>query len=351
MYALLKPLLFSASPEWAHDRTLGLLRWASQHPTAYQAIASLYGHLDPRLTTRVFGLEFPNPVGLAAGFDKNAEAVAALSALGFGCVEVGSVTAVPQEGNPSPRLFRFPQQRALINRMGFNNRGCEEVAVHLEQLRATPWWKPVPVGINLGKSRAIALEDAPADYLTTLQRLWPLGDYFVLNVSSPNTPGLRQLQDAHHLQALLQAVMGFARQQTPSKPVLLKLAPDLGPEQLDQVVELALVHRLAGLVATNTTVTRPGFSTTTPEGGLSGHPLAARSLEVLRYLVTATGGRLPLVSVGGIFTARDAFERLEAGASLVQVYTGLVYQGPGLARLINRGLLSLGWTAQKPSAP
>lgn len=351
MYALLKPLLFRTSPEWAHDWVLGLLRWASQHPAAYRAIARLSGQPDPNLSTRVFGLEFPSPVGLAAGFDKNAEAVAALSALGFGFVEVGSVTAVPQEGNPSPRLFRFAQQQALINRMGFNNHGSEVVAAHLQALRAQKGWKPVPVGINLGKSRVASLEEAPADYLTTLQRLWALGDYFVLNVSSPNTPGLRQLQDAHHLQALLQAVMGYASQQTPSKPVLLKLAPDLGPEQLDQVVELALTHGLAGLVATNTTVARPGFSSPTPEGGLSGKPLAARSLEVLRYLVQAAGRKLPLVSVGGIFTAEDAMERLEAGASLVQVYTGLIYQGPGLAQQINRGLLRLGWAAQKPPAP
>lgn len=343
--------MFRASPEVAHDRVLGLLRWASHHPSACRVIAGLYAAQRPHLSTRVFGLEFPNPVGLAAGFDKNAEAVAALSALGFGHVEVGSVTALPQEGNPQPRLFRYPGQQALINRMGFNNHGCEVVAAHLEELRAAQWWKPVPVGINLGKSRAVSLEEAPADYLTTLRRLWPLGDYFVLNVSSPNTPGLRQLQDAHHLQGLLEAVMGFAHQQTSSKPVLLKLAPDLGPGQLDQVVELALAHRIAGLVATNTTIARPGMPANTPEGGLSGRPLAARSLEVLRYLVSVTGGQLPLVSVGGIFTARDALERLEAGASLVQVYTGLIYQGPGLVQQINRGLQHLGWRSETPCAP
>jgi len=316
------------------------LRWTSAHPGALRLVSAACTVRDERLAVRRFGLPFPNPVGLAAGFDKNAVAVPAWAALGFGHVEVGSVTAHAQPGNPKPRLFRLPEDEALVNRMGFNNEGAEAVARRLERLRRDHPSLGVPLGVNLGKSKITPLDDAPSDYLRSLARLWPYADYFAVNVSSPNTPGLRALQDRGRLEELLGAVMGYARGQSPSKPVLLKIAPDLSYAQLDEIVALALRFGLAGLIATNTTVLRGSLRTPIDEaGGLSGQPLRARSLELLRYLHAQVGDTLLLVSVGGVFGPDDAYERLKAGACLVQLYTGLVYEGPRLLRRINRGLL------------
>lgn len=337
MYELIKPWLFRQDPEGIHERVMLLLAWLGQRGPSLELIRQLFSLRDPRLEVSAFGLRFPNPIGLAAGFDKNAVAVRTWAALGFGHVEIGSVTALPQPGNPRPRLFRLPQDQALINRMGFNNEGAQAVAARLAHLQETFGRPPVPLGINLGKSRVAPLEEAPQDYLQSLSRLWPYGDYFAINVSSPNTPGLRALQDKDRLEELLAALAGFVQGQ---KPLLLKIAPDLTWEQIDEILALVEQYRLSGLIATNTTTARSGLQTPIDEvGGLSGKPLRARSLEVLKYLHAQLQGRLPIVSVGGIFSAEDVWERLSNGATLVQVYTGLVYEGPFLLKKLCRGLL------------
>ncbi|RDI95898.1 quinone-dependent dihydroorotate dehydrogenase [Meiothermus sp. QL-1] len=335
MYERLKPWLFRQDPETIHDRAMGGLAWLARRGPLLGLLQRLLRLDDPRLEVRAFGLRFPNPIGLAAGFDKNALALRAWPALGFGFVEIGSITALPQPGNPKPRLFRLPEAEALINRMGFNNEGAEAVARRLAAWQAHGPL-PVPLGINLGKSRATPLEKAAEDYLKSLSLLLPYGDYFVLNVSSPNTPGLRALQEKERLEALLQALTGYLQGR---KPLLLKLAPDLTWAELDDILELSERYGLAGLIATNTTVQREGLPLA-EEGGLSGRPLARRALEVLRYLHKRLQGRLPIVSVGGIFSPEDVWERLEQGACLVQIYTGFVYQGPLLPRRLCQGLLA-----------
>jgi dihydroorotate dehydrogenase len=337
VYELLKPWLFRQDPETIHEHVMHGLAWLGQRGPALKLVQQLCTVQDERLEVRAFGLRFPNPIGLAAGFDKNAVAVRTWAALGFGHVEIGSVTALPQPGNPKPRLLRLPQDQALINRMGFNNEGAQAIAARLERLQQTFGRPQVPLGINLGKSKVTLLEEAPKDYLQSLSTLWPYGDYFVINVSSPNTPGLRALQDRDKLEELLAALTGFAQGR---KPLLLKIAPDLSWEQIDEILALVEQYRLAGLIATNTTTARTGLTAPTDEpGGLSGKPLRARSLEVLRYLHTRLEGRLPIVSVGGIFSVEDLWERLLGGARLVQVYTGLVYEGPLMAKKLCRGLL------------
>jgi dihydroorotate dehydrogenase len=291
-------------------------------------------------------LRFPNPIGLAAGFDKNAVAVPALAALGFGFVEVGTVTRLAQPGNPRPRLFRLPEDGALINRMGFNNLGAETVAARLAHQRKAA----VPLGISLGKSKVTPLEEAVADYLGSLDALYPYGDYFAVNVSSPNTPGLRELQERDRLDALLAALQSSMRRHaadegraTP-KPLLVKVAPDLNDAALDDVLEVCLARGVSGLIAVNTTLSRDGLSAQTPSalrdepGGLSGRPLLARALAVVRRLAVRSGGRLPLIGCGGISTPDDARRMLDAGSSLVQLYTGFIYEGPGLPRRLVRGL-------------
>lgn len=337
MYELLKPWLFRQDPESIHERILHLLAWLGQRGPSLELLQQLFSLRDPRLEVSAFGLRFPNPIGLAAGFDKNAVAVRTWAALGFGHVEIGSVTALPQPGNPKPRLFRLPQDQALINRMGFNNEGAEAIALRLNRLQQTFDKPPIPLGINLGKSKITPLEEAPQDYLQSLSRLWPYGDYFAINVSSPNTPGLRALQDKERLKELLAALTGFVQGR---KPLLLKIAPDLTWEQLDEILALVADYRLSGLIATNTTTARSGLQTPIDEaGGLSGKPLRARSLEVLQYLHARLQGRLPIVSVGGIFSAEDVWDRLTSGATLVQVYTGFVYEGPFMLKKLCRGLL------------
>ena len=303
-------------------------------------MASIYS--TPELPVEMFGLRFPNPVGLAAGMDKHAAAVPAWEALGFGFSEVGGVTWHPQPGNLAPRMFRAVADQALINRMGFNNPGAEALASKLRAWRETGRWPKHPVGINLGKSKITPNEKAAQDYANSFRLLRPLADFFVVNVSSPNTPNLRQLQDKTALDEILAALQELNSPQP--KTLLVKVAPDLTCEALDEILELAARRNLSGIVATNTTIARPD---TTDEhlrrvysesGGLSGRPLRTPSTEVIRHIYTQTRGKLPIIGVGGIFSADDAWEKIQAGASLVQVYTGLVYEGPALAKNIVIGL-------------
>jgi dihydroorotate dehydrogenase len=289
---------------------------------------------DPRLEREVFGLKFPNPVGLAAGFDKNAIVLPAWEGLGFGFAEIGTVTAKAQPGNPRPRLFRVPEISGVINRMGFNNDGADVVAARLAKLKATARWPRFPVGINLGKSKVTPIEKAAADYLHSFSRLRDVGDYFVLNVSSPNTPGLRSLQDRAALDQLFRAVQAT---NAGAKPMLVKIAPDLTWEAIDDVLALVEAHRIAGVIATNTTIDHtpvPGHRRET--GGLSGLPVRARSTEIIRYIARKT--KVPVIGVGGIFSPADAKEKFDAGAVLVQLYTGFIYEGPALVSAICRAL-------------
>lgn len=339
MYALLKPLLFKRDPEEIHDLVMQGLAWSSRHPGALRLISSICQLRNMRLNVKLLGLDFPNPVGLAAGFDKNARAINSWAAMGFGFVEIGSVTQYAQAGNPKPRLFRLAEDEAIINRMGFNNDGADAIALRLERFYKD-WGKPdIPLGINLGKSKITPLEDAAQDYLYSLKKLWAYGDYFVINVSSPNTPGLRKLQDREGLEILLQTVTAFAYQQEQVKPILLKIAPDLSFEQADEILMLVDSYKLAGLIATNTTLSRENLRTPIDEaGGLSGKPLKAISLAWLKYL-RAQNQHLAIISVGGVTSSHDVLERLEAGANLVQLYTSLIYQGPFLLKQLNKALL------------
>jgi len=339
---LARPLLFRLDPEQAHRLSLRWLHRLGRLPPLLRLLERWCCIDHPMLQTRVCGLEICNPVGLAAGLDKNAEAVAALSALGFGFIEVGTVTPRPQPGNPSPRLFRLPADYALINRLGFNNEGARAVAQRLRGARRT-----IPIGVNLGKNADTPLNEALDDYCRGLEALYEVGDYFVVNVSSPNTAGLRDLQGSRQLGDLLTGLhahnQALARQrQMPPRPLLVKIAPDLSSDELDAVIAVVQGVPLDGIVATNTTLARQGLASTVAEpGGLSGLPLRQRSTEVIRHLFARSQGRIPIIGVGGIFSAQDAYEKIRAGASLVQIYTGLIYKGPGLARAINTGLLHL----------
>ncbi|MBU6399558.1 MAG: quinone-dependent dihydroorotate dehydrogenase [Verrucomicrobia bacterium] len=352
---LVRPALFSQDSEVIHNRTLARLAWLSRREIFCEAIASFLQ--APRLPVNTLGLTFPNPVGLAAGLDKLAEAVPAWAALGFGFSELGGVTWHAQPGNPPPRVFRAVAEGGLVNRMGFNNPGAEAVAKELAAWRAAGRWPARhPVGINLGKSKVTPLPQAAEDYAQSLRVLWPYADFFVVNVSSPNTPGLRQLQDRAALNEILAALQEVNRAMqtaTPlsgglaasgAKPLLVKVAPDLSLAALDQILELVGPRQVAGLVATNTTISRP--ATEDPDlrkvyaeaGGLSGRPLRARSTELIRHLYRQTRGVPPIIGVGGIFSAADAWEKITAGAVLVQLYTGLVFEGPAVVREIVSGL-------------
>ncbi|MEO6052815.1 MAG: quinone-dependent dihydroorotate dehydrogenase [Chthoniobacterales bacterium] len=327
-YPLIRPLLFRMNAETAHDVTLRALRIGSHLKPLVSAIAGGHARALPR---KVFGIEFPNPIGLAAGLDKNGVALPAWEALGFGFVEIGTITAYPQPGNPKPRLFRLPDQEALINRMGFNNDGAEVVAQRLERLKISGRWPRIPVGINIGKSRATPLENAAEDYLESFRMLFPYGDYFVINVSSPNTPGLRSLQNVDALKRILCAM----RDLESSKPILVKIAPDLAEEEIVEIARLAEREHAAGLIATNTTINHRSVPQALDEtGGLSGLPLRAPSTDVIRLIKKHSP--LPVIGVGGIMRASDAAEKLDVGAELVQIYTGLIYRGPGLIREICR---------------
>jgi len=337
---LLRPALFTEDAETIHGRTLHGLSWVSRHPLACEALGSLF--TTPALPIELFGRRFPNPIGLAAGMDKLGEAVPAWAALGFGFSELGGVTWHAQPGNPPPRVFRAIAEEAIVNRMGFNNDGAAAVAQRLTDWRVRGVWPDHPVGINLGKSKVTPLDQAAADYANSFRVLRDLADFFVVNVSSPNTPNLRQLQDKAALNEILTALQALNGRN--AKPILVKVAPDLTFEALDEILELVGPRQIAGIVATNTTISRPESSDPTARrtyaetGGLSGRPLRARSTEVIRHLYRQTHGALPVIGVGGIFYTNDAWEKITAGASLVQVYTGLVYQGPGLAGELVRGL-------------
>jgi len=318
----LRPLLFRMDPENAHQLALAALGTISRSPWLLRILDRPSAK---SLEKVVFGLHFPNPIGLAAGFDKNGIALPAWEALGFGFIEIGTITAVPQTGNPRPRIFRIPESEALINRLGFNNEGATAIGKRLEALRISGRWPGIPLGINIGKTKVVPLEQAAADYVESFRKLKALGDYFVLNVSSPNTPGLRKLQEA----ALISELFGQIQVENPGRPLLVKIAPDLTFPQIDEILALANEHRLAGVVATNTTIDHQMVpAKKRQEGGLSGRPLRARSLEILRYIRSVSS--LPVVSTGGIVTAEDAKVRLDSGAELIQLYTGFIYRGPRL---------------------
>jgi dihydroorotate dehydrogenase len=336
LYRDLLRLMFLVSPERIHHLVFGVLRAVAALPPLRKLASALFVVDDPRLRSTAFGIEFPAPLGLAAGFDKNADGIDAWAPLGFGFAEIGTVTAQGQPGNPTPRLFRLPLDRAIINRMGFNNHGAEYAAAKLRSRRTR-----IPIGANIGKTKIVEPADAAADYTTSARLLGPLADFVVVNVSSPNTPGLRDLQAVESLRPILVAVQSVV-----SVPVLVKIAPDLSDEDIDAVADLAVELGLDGIVATNTTVSRDGLRTDAEAvaaigaGGLSGAPLQARSLDVIRRLYRRVGTQLTLISVGGIETEEQAWERIVAGASLVQGYTGFIYGGPLWIRNINRGLLS-----------
>ena len=332
---LLRPILFRFDAERVHHFAMAFLHGLG--PVMQSLARARSARRLPSSATmerEVFGLKFPNPVGLAAGFDKNALVLPAWEGLGFGFAEVGTITAKPQPGNPKPRLFRVPEISGVINRMGFNNDGADVVATRLAKLKATAQWPRFPVGINLGKSKVTPLDEATADYLYSFSRLRDLGDYFVLNVSSPNTPGLRSLQDRAALDQLFAAVQSA---NTTRQPMLVKIAPDLTWEAIDDVLALVESHRIAGIVATNTTIDHSAVPEQRREtGGLSGLPIRARSTEIIRYISART--KVPVIGVGGIFSADDAKEKFDAGAALVQLYTGFIYEGPALVYAICRAL-------------
>ncbi len=305
-----------------------------------QLFKSLFVVKNQALETTLWGITFPNPVGLAAGFDKDAKYIDALACLGFGFIEIGTVTPRAQPGNPKPRLFRLPADQALINRMGFNNNGAANAAENLKKRK-----QQIIIGGNIGKNKDTPNEDATSDYEKSFLELYRYVDYFVVNVSSPNTPGLRALQDKEPLTELLRRLQTLNRDNRAGKPILLKIAPDLTNEQLDDIVAIVKTTGIHGIVATNTTISREGLKTPADQvarldpGGLSGKPLRTRSTEVIKYIHTKSGGKIPIIASGGIFTAVDAQEKLNAGASLVQVYTGFIYEGPAIASNICKGLL------------
>lgn len=338
---LLKPLLFLLPAEAAHHVAFACLRFFLGFSWLRRGARALLATTAPGLRVRALGIEFTSPVLLAAGFDKNAEGYEALGALGFGGIEVGTITGEPQSGNPQPRLFRLPADRALLNRMGFNNDGSEKVAARLRAPRGTV------VGVNIGKTKLVSDDDAVADYVKSAEQLGPFADYVVVNVSSPNTPGLRALQSVERLRPLLEAVQAALTRVKPNAPppLVVKIAPDLSDEAVDEIGDLALDLGLAGIIATNTTTSRESLATP-PEvvqglgaGGLSGSPLRQRSLSVLKRLRRRVGDRLVLIAAGGIENSDDAWERIRAGATLVQVYTGFVYEGPLFAHQVAAGLL------------
>lgn len=332
LYGVLRRILFLVPAERIHGLIFAMLRGFTATAPARWAVRRLLAPTDPALASTVFGVRFPGPLGLAAGFDKDGTALSAWGALGFGYAEVGTVTAHSQPGNPVPRLFRLPADRALLNRMGFNNRGTGELAIRLTRHHAD-----VPIGVNIGKSKITSAEHAADDYRASARLIGPLASYLVVNVSSPNTAGLRDLQAVKALRPILSAVLAET-----STPVLVKIAPDLCDSDIDEIADLAVDLGLAGIVATNTTVSRNGLATPGVDqlgpGGISGPPVAQRATEVLRRLYDRVGDRLVLISVGGIETADDAWERITAGASLVQGYTGFVYGGGLWAKHIHDGL-------------
>lgn len=344
--SILRPILFRLPAETAHEFATSSLNLALKFESVRDFVqrrneTKTFGKLNR------FGLEFDNPIGLAAGFDKNGAGAQALAALGFGFIEVGTVTSEAQPGNPRPRLFRLPQDRALINRLGFNNCGAAQLAANIRRHRPR-----CILGVNIGKSRSVAIEDAIPDYLKSLEAIYDVADYIAINVSSPNTPNLRELQQAARLQDLLGTLqqrnneLAQAQSKNP-KPLLLKIAPDLTEADIESIIEVASSTGVAGIIATNTTVSREGLLTPANEvqgygdGGLSGAPLRKRSTQVISLIYQLTKGKLPIIGVGGVFTAEDAWEKICAGACLIQLYTGFIYEGPSVARRINEGLAEI----------
>jgi len=340
---VIRNLLFLFNPEHVHHFIMYTLRIINQIPGFGNMMNAIYCVEDPNLEREVFGIRFKNPVGLAAGFDKDAEVIEAFANLGFGFIEIGTLTPKPQPGNPAPRLFRLLKDEALINRMGFNNKGVEEAVKRLKKTKSN-----VIVGGNIGKNKITPNEEAARDYELSFEALFDYVDYFVINVSSPNTPDLRALQEKEPLKKLLQRVQARNELKSSPKPVLLKIAPDLSNSQLDDIIEIIEELKLDGIVATNTTIDRGGLSTGKKKieeigaGGLSGKPLHNRSIEVIRYLKQHASMDFPIIGVGGINTTDDALEMFEAGASLVQIYTGFIYQGPGFMKEINKSILRSG---------
>lgn len=340
--ALIRPLLFLLNAERAHQFTFNFLKSIAAIPGFKSVLRTAYSVQDPRLERRLMGLTFPNPIGLAAGFDKDGRAIDELSCFGFGFIEIGTLTPIPQEGNPKPRLFRLPGDRALINRMGFNNEGATAAVGRLLRGKSK-----VIVGGNIGKNKNTPNANADEDYAKCMEVLYPYVDYFVLNVSSPNTPGLRELQDKEPLRKLLLKIKAITLTKDKVKPVLLKIGPDLTAEQVNDIVDILRDTRTDGIIATNTTISREGLVTPGERvtaigaGGLSGKPLSRRSTEIIQQLRQKLGKDFPIIGVGGIMTPEDAVEKLNAGADLVQVYTGFVYEGPGFVKRICKGVLHL----------
>ncbi len=349
---LLRPILFRFDPESVHRFATGMLGLLLALPFIRALVEWRYRVRDPALEQTLWGIEFENPVGLAAGFDKNAEHFNDLAALGFGYVEIGTVTGEGQPGNERPRMFRLPADHGLLNRMGFNNHGSAAVAGRLAKKRID-----TVLGVNIGKTKAVALDEAATDYEKSFRRLFDFARYFVVNVSSPNTPGLRELQNKEPLTELLERLQRLnaeiaAQKSVRRRPLLLKIAPDITDGQLDDILDVVERCDLDGIIATNTTIERDELTTPGQEqlggGGVSGAPVRERSLELIRQIYARTGGELPIIGVGGIFTAEDALETIEAGASLVQLWTGFVYEGPAAVRRINSGLVEAceerGWS-------
>jgi dihydroorotate dehydrogenase len=342
MYRLLiRPVFFLVDPEKIHHFVFAAIRFFFRIPGIAAIFRSIYQVKDARLETNVFGLNFPNKVGLAAGFDKDAKLFNELGDLGFGFVEIGTVTPVAQAGNEKPRMFRLPADSGLINRMGFNNEGVTAAAARLKKRSSN-----LVVGGNIGKNKITPNEKAGDDYEICFEELYPVVDYFVVNVSSPNTPNLRDLQEKGPLTALLLRLKNLNSKKPKAKPILLKIAPDLTDTQLDDIIDIVKTTGIDGVVATNTTISRAGLETNDAEikeygaGGLSGKPLSKRATEVIRYLSEKSGKAFPIIGVGGIHSAADALEKLDAGACLVQLYTGFIYEGPGLAKKINKAVLT-----------
>jgi dihydroorotate dehydrogenase len=339
MYRFIKKILFLLSPEKAHRLTMKMCSFICAIPGGKTLLKSLFCYDNPALKRELFGITFPNPVGLAAGFDKDARYVDTLACLGFGFIEIGTVTPLPQPGNDKPRLFRLPKDKALINRMGFNNEGAEAAAGRLKKRKS-----PIIIGGNIGKNKITPNENAMNDYATCFHALYDVVDYFTVNVSSPNTPGLRGLQEKEPLRQLLLHLQKLNSQKTLAKPVLLKIAPDISNDQLDDIIEIIYETNLYGIVAANTTISREGLETPSDKvqsmgaGGLSGKPLQKRSTEIISYIHQKSEGSIPIIASGGIFSAEDAYEKLSAGASLVQVYSGFIYEGPGVVKNICKGL-------------
>lgn len=342
---LVKPMLFKMEPEKAHHLVFKGLEFAERTPGLLPLLEASYQvEKQAALSQRIWEIEFKHPLGLAAGLDKNALAVPGFSALGLSFMEVGTVTPKPQSGNEQPRLFRLPEDRAIINRMGFNNDGASSMAERLSKV----YNKKMPVAVNVGKNKSTNNAHAAEDYAACLQKLYRHGDFFVVNISSPNTPDLRQLQHGEELQQLLGRVqqemkLQQALHQDKGKPVLVKIAPDLNLKELEQILEIVLAKGMSGIIATNTTLSRDGLKSRhrAETGGLSGMPLKEKSTEVIRHIYKASEGKIPIVGCGGIFTAEDAYEKICAGASLVEVYTAFIYEGPSIVKRIHDGLLRL----------